>query len=192
MTKEKGRRDIVSAPLGCFPGQADRPGRSIHVVVAAVAAAAGFFSSPWACRRSGRRWSAAGSRRWRRSGGPSGSTLVGSMMPALTMSPYSSLQGVVAEVALALGDLGDDHAAVLAGVLGDLVDRGRAGADDDLVADLLVVGQALGLDGRRGAAAGRRRRRAGCLPRRPRGWRAGRPRRGPSSPSSRSRSRRRR
>ena len=41
-------------------------------------------------------------------------------------------------------------------------------------------------------AAGRRRRRGECLLRRPRGWRAGRLRRGPSSPSFRSRSRRRR
>ena len=49
------------------------------------------------------------------------------------------LQGVVAEVALALDDLGDDDAAVLAGVLGDLVERGGTGADDDVEADLLVV-----------------------------------------------------
>ena len=58
------------------------------------------------------------------------------------------LERVVAEVALALDDLGDDHAAVLAGIVGDLVERGRAGADDDLVADLAVVGEVLGLDGR--------------------------------------------
>src|SRR5262249_35993375 len=60
------------------------------------------------------------------------------------------LQGVVTEVALAVGHLADDHAAVLAGVLGDLVDRGRAGADDDLVAGVLVVRQARGLDRLRG------------------------------------------
>ena len=47
-----------------------------------------------------------------------------------------------------------DDAAVLAGVVGDLVERGRAGADDDLVADLLVVGQPLGLDGRGRAEQG--------------------------------------
>src|SRR3954447_20651467 len=65
------------------------------------------------------------------------------------------LQGVVAEVALPLGDLGDDDPAVLAGVLGDLVDRGRAGADDDLVAGLLVGGQVRPWLGRpRGAEQG--------------------------------------
>src|SRR5439155_9046232 len=64
------------------------------------------------------------------------------------------LEGVVTEVALALADLGDDDTAVLAGVVGDLVERGRAGAGDDLVADLLVVGHALGLDARGGAEQG--------------------------------------
>ena len=49
------------------------------------------------------------------------------------------LEGVVAEVALALDDLGDDDSAVLAGVLGDLVQRRGTGADDDVEADLLVV-----------------------------------------------------
>ena len=102
-------------------------------------------------------------------------------------------RGVVAFVAFAFGDAFGDDAAVLAGVFGDRRQRRAARADDDVVADLLVLRRSL-----RPAspwcwpAAGRRRRRGGCLLRRPRGWRAGRLRRGPSSPSSRSRSRRRR
>ena len=102
-------------------------------------------------------------------------------------------RGVVAFVAFAFGDAFADDAAVLAGVVGDRRQRRAAGADDDVVADLLVVRSRPRPASPCGwPAAGRRRRRAGCLLRRPRGWRAGRLRRGPSFPSSRSRSRRRR
>ena len=66
-------------------------------------------------------------------------TLVGSMTPALTRSSYSSVSGVVAEVALAFEHLLADDAAVLAGVLGDHRQRRAAGTQDDVVADLLVV-----------------------------------------------------
>src|SRR5688572_5831056 len=48
-------------------------------------------------------------------------------------------RGVVAFVAFGGGDLFGDDAAVLAGVLGDRLQRRAAGADDDVVADLFVV-----------------------------------------------------
>ena len=96
------------------------PGSLIHVVVAATAAS-GLLSSSLgmsAIRASEVRSSADAGRVLK----GVRVTLVGSMMPALTRSVYSS-EGVVAEVCPRFRDLADDDAAVLAGVLGDLVER---------------------------------------------------------------------
>jgi hypothetical protein len=59
------------------------------------------------------------------------------------------LQGIVAEVAFSFGDLGDDDPTVLARVVGDLVKGCLTGFDDDVVANLFIADQTLGLDGRR-------------------------------------------
>jgi hypothetical protein len=73
----------------------------------------------------------------------------------------------------------------------DLAQRLLAGARDDVDADLLVAIASFRPSRPSQRAAERRRRPGRCLLPPPRGWHAGRPRRGPSSPSSRSRWRRR-
>src|SRR5262245_51237945 len=54
-------------------------------------------------------------------------------------------EGVIAVIAFELGHFFADNAAVLAGVLGDHGERGPAGAQDDVEADLFVVRKAVGL-----------------------------------------------
>ena len=66
-------------------------------------------------------------------------TLVGSMTPALTRSSYLSVAALYPSLPSASSDLLADDAAVLAGVGGDLRQRRPAGAEDDVVADVLVV-----------------------------------------------------
>ncbi len=67
-------------------------------------------------------------------------TLVGSMMPCLTRSPYSPVWASIAEgVVLGLEQLADHDRAVSAGVVDDLAGRGLDGLADDVDAGLLVV-----------------------------------------------------
>ena len=116
-------------------------------------------------------------------------TLVGSMMPAFTRSLNSPVCASKPQLYSSLSsDLAGDHRTVLAGVLGDLAQRGldRLAHDLDAEALVVVVGLQLGQDQRR-RAPGRRRRPERCLPRPPRGSRAGCRRRGPCAPSPRPR-----
>ena len=121
-------------------------------------------------------------------------TLVGSMIPALTRSLNVAGLGVEAVVVLVLFQrLAGNDRAVFAAVGGDLAQRGQGGLADDLDPDaLVVVVRPSASAGSARRAPGRRRRRERCLPRPPLGWRAGRHRRGPYAPSLRSRRRRRR
>ena len=80
-----------------------------------------------------------------------------------------------------------DDRALDAGVAGDPPQRLFDGPRDDVDADLLVAAELQLRRAPGGRGAGPRRRPGRCPPRRPPWWRASRPRRAPSSPSSRSR-----
>ena len=73
-------------------------------------------------------------------------TIVGSMTPALTRSPYSPVSAFEALAGLQAADLLDHDRALEPGVLGDLADRLLERAADDLRARRLVGVEALGVD----------------------------------------------
>ncbi len=100
-------------------------------------------------------------------------------------------QRVEALVVLHLAHLLHDDRAFVARVGRDPPQRLLDGARDDVDADLLIAAELQVLEHLGPRAAAPRRRRARCLPRPPPWSRASRPRRAPSSPSSRFRSPRR-